>query len=79
MRVCIVGAGAIGGLLGARLSAAGEHVSVFARGESLAAIRDHLSQTTGSSLKQVRLTLFDQPTTEVFLKVWESKIEGKRG
>lgn len=53
MRVCIVGAGAIGGLLGARLAAAGEHVSVFARGESLAAIRDHglrLIETDGTML-----------------------------
>jgi 2-dehydropantoate 2-reductase len=39
MRVCIVGAGAIGGLLGARLAAAGETVSVLARGENLTAIR----------------------------------------
>ena len=39
MRVCIVGAGAIGGLLGTRLALAGEQVSVLARGESLAAIR----------------------------------------
>ncbi len=39
MRVCIVGAGAIGGLVGARLAAAGTPVSVLARGESLAAIQ----------------------------------------
>jgi len=38
VRVCIVGAGAIGGLLAARLSLAGAEVSVLARGESLAAI-----------------------------------------
>jgi 2-dehydropantoate 2-reductase len=37
--VCIVGAGAIGGLLGVRLAVAGQQVSVFARGDSLAAIR----------------------------------------
>jgi 2-dehydropantoate 2-reductase len=37
--VCIVGAGAIGGLLGTRLALAGEQVSVLARGDSLAAIR----------------------------------------
>ena len=34
MRVCIVGAGAIGGLVGARLARSGEHVSVLARGEN---------------------------------------------
>ena len=39
MRVCVVGAGAIGGLIGARLSAAGEDVSVLARGDHLASIR----------------------------------------
>jgi 2-dehydropantoate 2-reductase len=39
VRVCIVGAGAIGGLLGTRLARAGDQVSVLARGESLAAIR----------------------------------------
>ena len=38
MRVCIVGAGAIGGLVGARLARSGEHVSVVARGENLDAI-----------------------------------------
>jgi 2-dehydropantoate 2-reductase len=37
--VCIVGAGAIGGLLGARLALAGEQVSVLARGDNLASIR----------------------------------------
>jgi 2-dehydropantoate 2-reductase len=41
MRVCIVGAGAIGGLLAVRLAAAGERVSVLARGEHLAAIRSN--------------------------------------
>jgi 2-dehydropantoate 2-reductase len=39
VRVGIVGAGAIGGLLATRLAVAGEEVSVFARGETLAAIR----------------------------------------
>jgi 2-dehydropantoate 2-reductase len=39
VRVCIVGAGAIGGLLAVRLAEAGQQVSVLARGESLAAIR----------------------------------------
>ncbi len=39
MRVGIVGAGAIGGWIGIRLSAAGHDVSVFARGATLAALR----------------------------------------
>ena len=39
MRVCIVGAGAIGGLLGVRLALSGEQVSVLARTSTLDAIR----------------------------------------
>jgi 2-dehydropantoate 2-reductase len=39
VRVCIVGGGAIGGLLAVRLAEAGQQVSVLARGESLEAIR----------------------------------------
>ena len=39
MRIAIVGVGAIGGLLAARLAKAGEEVSVVARGAHLAAIR----------------------------------------
>ena len=39
MRVCVVGAGAIGGLMAARMAAVGQPVSVVARGEHLSAIR----------------------------------------
>jgi 2-dehydropantoate 2-reductase len=40
MKVCIVGAGAIGGLIGARLAAdAGADVSALARGETLQALK----------------------------------------
>ena len=39
MKVCIIGAGSIGGILGARLAAAGHAVTLVARGEHLAAIR----------------------------------------
>ena len=42
MKVCIVGAGAIGGFIGARLAAANAcHLSALARGATLAALRDH--------------------------------------
>ena len=42
MKVCIVGAGAIGGFLGARLAAAGRaQVSALARGATLQALQDH--------------------------------------
>jgi 2-dehydropantoate 2-reductase len=40
MRICIVGAGAIGGYLGARLILAGEDVTLVVRGANLAAIRE---------------------------------------
>ena len=39
MRIAVVGAGAIGGYLGARLYAAGEEITFIARGANLAAIR----------------------------------------
>lgn len=39
MRVCIVGAGAVGGFLGVHLSAAGHEVSLVARGPHLEAMR----------------------------------------
>jgi 2-dehydropantoate 2-reductase len=39
MKICIVGAGAIGGVIGARLAAGGQQVSLVARGEHLTAIR----------------------------------------
>ena len=38
MKICVVGAGAIGGLLGARLAVAGEDVTLIARGAHLEAI-----------------------------------------
>jgi ketopantoate reductase len=41
MKVCIVGAGAIGGLMGAKMSLAGEEVTVIDRGAHLKAIQDN--------------------------------------
>jgi 2-dehydropantoate 2-reductase len=41
MRVCIYGAGAIGGWVGARLARAGHEVSAVARGATLEALRRH--------------------------------------
>ncbi|GAP33944.1 ketopantoate reductase family protein [Piscinibacter sakaiensis] len=41
MKVCIVGAGAIGGFLGTRLAAAGVPVAALARGATLQALRHH--------------------------------------
>jgi 2-dehydropantoate 2-reductase len=39
MRICVVGAGAIGGVIAAGLAAADAEVSVLARGATLRAIR----------------------------------------
>ncbi|MCY4286228.1 MAG: 2-dehydropantoate 2-reductase [Thiotrichales bacterium] len=39
MKICVVGAGAIGGLLGARLAVAGEEVTLVARGAHMEAMR----------------------------------------
>jgi 2-dehydropantoate 2-reductase len=41
MKVCIIGAGAIGGWIGTRLTAAGVTVNAIARGETLAALNTH--------------------------------------
>ena len=52
MKICIIGAGAIGGLLAARLARNGEDVTIVARGPQLAAIRDNgltLVEEDGSS------------------------------
>ena len=40
MKICVFGAGAIGGLMGARLAQAGENVTLIARGPHLAAMRE---------------------------------------
>ncbi|HWG14518.1 MAG TPA: 2-dehydropantoate 2-reductase [Streptosporangiaceae bacterium] len=41
MRVCVLGAGAIGGFIGTRLAAAGVATSALARGATLAALQTH--------------------------------------
>ena len=41
MKICIYGAGAIGGWMGARLAQAGHDVSVIARGATLSALREN--------------------------------------
>ena len=41
MKICIVGAGAIGGFLGAKLALSGEQVTLIARGSHLAAIQQN--------------------------------------
>ena len=54
MRVCIVGAGAIGGYLGAKLAMAGADVTLIARGAHLEAIqRDGLTIETADGSREV--------------------------
>jgi 2-dehydropantoate 2-reductase len=53
MKICVIGAGAIGGLLAARLAHTGNEVTVIARGPHLAAIRAHglrLIEESGTEL-----------------------------
>lgn len=58
MRVCIVGAGAIGGFLGTRLALQGASVSALARGTTLVSLRDHgWRLEEGSELLQAPLAL----------------------
>ncbi len=62
MRVCIVGAGSIGGLLGARLAAAGHAVSLVARGPHLAAIRaDGIGLKDADGVRRFKLAAAEDP------------------
>ncbi len=62
MKICIYGAGAIGGFLGARLGLAGVDVSLVARGPHLAAIRERgLRLRSGGSESVCRVTSTDDP------------------
>ncbi|TVQ52132.1 MAG: 2-dehydropantoate 2-reductase [Rhodobacteraceae bacterium] len=60
MKICIFGAGAIGGYLAVRLANAGQEVSVVARGPHLAAIREHgLKLRIGGEEEVARLRATD--------------------
>ncbi len=62
MRICIYGAGAIGGNFAARLSAAGNDVSVVARGAHLEAIRARgLTLLSGDKKIVAKVRASDQP------------------
>ena len=65
MKVCIVGAGAIGGFIGTRLAAAGRaQVSALARGATLAALGTHgWRLLQGGSLLTAPATASDDPRT----------------
>lgn len=62
MKVCIVGAGAVGGVIGAKLAAAGHEVCLVARGEHLAAIRAKgLALKDAEGTRTLRLAAADGP------------------
>jgi 2-dehydropantoate 2-reductase len=62
MKICIYGAGAIGGYLGAQLAAAGADVTFIARGPHLEAMRrDGLTLLIGNERKVVPVRCTDQP------------------
>jgi 2-dehydropantoate 2-reductase len=61
-RICIYGAGAVGGTIGARLGFAGIDVSVVARGETLKAIRrEGLTLISDSETRQVIVKVSPDP------------------
>ena len=62
MKVCIYGAGAIGGYLGVQLARAGADVSLVARGAHLAAMRERgLRLRIGDEERVVRPRCTDNP------------------
>jgi 2-dehydropantoate 2-reductase len=62
MKICIYGAGAIGGFLGAKLAGAGADVSLVARGPHLAAMRDKgLTLRMNGAEDTVRVRATDDP------------------
>ena len=58
MKICVVGAGAIGGLLAIKLAQSGNDVTVIARGPNLKAIQEHgfklISEDGSESITQLR-------------------------
>jgi len=62
MKICVYGAGAVGGHVAARLAAAGSEVCAVARGEHLAAIRKNgLKLIRGDETIVSRVTASDKP------------------
>ncbi len=64
MKVCIFGAGAIGGFLGVRLAQSGCDVSAVARGATAEALRAHgMRLQSGDSLTSAAVTVAEDPAT----------------
>ena len=68
MRICIYGAGAIGGLFGARLARAGADVGLIARGPHLAAMRER-----GLTLRSAEASFTVQPWPRTTRRRWGSQ------
>ncbi len=60
MKIGIIGAGAIGGWVGARLALAGYEVSALARGDTLTALQDGLFLTEGGSTERAEPRASDE-------------------
>lgn len=64
MKICVYGAGAIGGLIGARLARTGIETSLVARGPHLAAMQENgLTLVDGDERFTVPVTATDDPAT----------------
>lgn len=64
MKICVYGAGAVGGFMGLKLARAGYEVSVVARGATLAAVQEHgLRAETGDGLLKAAVIASDHPET----------------
>ena len=62
MKICIFGAGAIGGLMGAKLARAGQEVTLIARGPHLAALQANgLTLTDANETFTVKPRAFENP------------------
>lgn len=63
MKICVFGAGAIGGYIGARLASAGADVSLIARGPHLAALQKNgLTLLSGETRENYSLPCSDDPS-----------------
>ena len=62
MKIGIIGAGAIGGWVAARLALAGNPVSVLARGETLEALRGGLSISESGATERAEVRASDDPS-----------------
>ncbi|MCF2515933.1 2-dehydropantoate 2-reductase [Sphingomonas sp. G124] len=62
MKIGIIGAGAIGAWIAARLALAGNRVSILARGETLRALRDGLTVREREVTERVEVSASDNPS-----------------